>query len=163
MYNPAPANRRRDPSDSIGVVFPDIFGAPDRGRSCENLVWLEQRLHRGHHSKEEGDRTSGIICGCGKRSRGDRKAKSCEPLSNSFMYKVVFLRDPALGMRNLHAMGAFRYRQRPCSVSSPLNSSSGRAENGKVVYLAASTPGQLLRIHPQNTATWVYAPASLTS
>ena len=26
MHNPAPANRRRDPCDPIGVVSPDIFG-----------------------------------------------------------------------------------------------------------------------------------------
>ena len=31
MHNPAPANYRRDPSDSIGVVSPDIFGTPGRG------------------------------------------------------------------------------------------------------------------------------------
>ena len=31
LHNPAPANHRRDPSDSIGVVSIDIFGAPGRG------------------------------------------------------------------------------------------------------------------------------------
>ena len=147
-------------------------------------------FRHGRRPKEEDDQTSGIICGCSKRSRGDRKAKSFETLSNSFMYKVVFLGDPALGMKNLHAMGpssigdtlvlfrvrstvqvaAFRparwpsrYWQGPCSVSSPVNSSSGRAENGKVVYLATSTPGRLLRIHPRNAVAWVRAPASLSS
>ena len=31
MHNLVPANRRRDPSDSIGVVPTDIFSAPGRG------------------------------------------------------------------------------------------------------------------------------------
>ena len=56
------------------------------------------------------------------------------------MYKVVFLGDHALGMRNLHAMGAFRYWQHPCSISSPLNSSCGRVENGKVAFPLLETP-----------------------
>ena len=86
LHNPAPANHRRDPSDSIGVVSTDIFGAPGRGRSCGNLVWLEQRLHRGRHSKEEDEQTGGVICGCGERPRNNRKAKSCKTLSNSFLY-----------------------------------------------------------------------------
>ena len=37
----APADRRMDPSDPIGVVLTDIFGAPGRGRSRENPI---QRL-----------------------------------------------------------------------------------------------------------------------
>ena len=45
-------------------------------------------------------------------------------------------------MENLHAKGPFRDWQRPCSVSSPLNSSSGCAENGKVACPAASAPRQ---------------------
>ena len=56
------------------------------------------------------------------------------------MYKVVFLGDPALGMKNLHAMGAFHYWQLPCSISSPLNSSSGRVEDGKVAFPLLEMP-----------------------
>ena len=37
MHNPAPANHRRDPSDSIGVISTDIFGAPGRGAVVE--IW----------------------------------------------------------------------------------------------------------------------------
>ena len=81
-----------------------------------------------------------IICGCSKRSRGDRKAKSFETLSNFFLYNVVFPKDPALGMKNLHTMGAFRYWQRLCSVSSLLNSSSGRVKNGKVAFPLLAAP-----------------------
>ena len=88
-----------------------------------------------------------------------------------FLYKVILPGDLSLCIRNLHAMGPFHYWQRPRSVSSPLNGSSGcvengrvafhywqlsrsvsspldsltgRAENGKVVSLAACTPGRLL-------------------
>ena len=76
-------------------------------------------------------------------------------------------------------MGPYHYWQHPRSISSPLNSSSGcvengrvasrywqcsrsvsslldsssdRAENGKVAHPAASTPGRLLRIRPQGAA-----------
>ena len=111
----------------------------------------------------------GTICTCGGRPRNGREAKSCETLRNFlFIYKVIVLEDLALCMENLHPMGpfhywqcpcsvssplnsssgcvengrvAFRYWQRSCSISSPLDSSSGRAENGKVVRLAARTPG----------------------
>ena len=37
--NPTPADRRRDSSNPIGVVPTNIFGAPGRGRNCENLVY----------------------------------------------------------------------------------------------------------------------------
>ena len=37
MHNPALANRRRDPSDPIGVVSTDIFGTPGRGAVVE--IW----------------------------------------------------------------------------------------------------------------------------
>ena len=47
---------------------------------------------------------------------------------------VIFLEDLALCMENLHAMGPFHYWQRPCSVSSPLNSSSGCVESGGVAF-----------------------------
>ena len=47
---------------------------------------------------------------------------------------VIPLGDPVLCMENLHAMGPFRYWQRPYSVSSPLNSLSGRVENGMVAF-----------------------------
>ena len=105
-----------------------------------------------------------------------------------FIYKVIVLKDLALCMENLHAMGPFRYWQRPCpvssllsslsgcvesgrvafrywqrscSVSSPLDSLSGRIGSGKVVCLATSTPGRLLGIRPRGAVAWVYAPASL--
>ena len=42
-----------------------------------------------------------------------------------------------------------------------LDSSSGRVESGKVVRLAASTPGRPLGIRPQGAAAWVYALANL--
>ena len=83
-------------------------------------------------------------------------------------------------MENLHAKGPSRDWQRPCSVSSPLNSSKrprrewrgslphlatlptltrvkldssgGRAKGGKVVRPAASTPGRPMGIRPQDAA-----------
>ena len=83
-------------------------------------------------------------------------------------------------MENLHAKGPTRNWQRPCSVSSPLNSSSGRVESGRVAFHslatlsiltrvkvdsssgrvgggevvcpAASTPGRPMGIRPQDTA-----------
>ena len=133
-------------------------------------------------SKEEGDRTSDVICGCSEHLRSDAKN---EPF---FLYKIILLGDLSLCMRKLHVMGPFHFWQHPCSVSSllnsssgcvengrvafrnwqrsrsvssPLDSSSGRVKSGKVVSLAASTPDRLLGIRPQGAAAWVYAPASL--
>ena len=155
--------------------------------SCGNPVWMKQRLHRGRHFKQEDDRTNGALGGRGERSRSGRKAKSCKTLSNSFIYMVIFLDDLALRMENLHAMGPYQYWQRPRSVSSPLNSSSGCVENGRVtfcdwqcsrsisslldslsgrvkssevVFPTASIPGRPLRIRPQSAA-WVSVPANL--
>ena len=119
LHNPAPVNRRRDTSDPIGVVPTDIFGAPGRGRSCGNLVWLGKWLHRGRHSKEEDDQTGGVACGCGERPRNDRKPNSRE-ISVIFTYIRFFSpRDLVLCTGNLHAMGPFRYRQCPCFCLEP--------------------------------------------
>ena len=85
-------------------------------------------------SKEEGDQASNVIGGGGERSRSDRKAKSRKTLRNSFLYKVIPLGDLVLCMENLHAKGPSRDWQRPCSVSSLLNSSSGRVESGRVAF-----------------------------
>ena len=119
MHKPAPANCRRDPSDPIGVISTDIFGVPGRGRSCGNLVWLEQRLHGGRHSKEEDDQTGGVACGCGERSRNDRKAKSREILFIFTYIRLFSPRDLVLCTGNLHAMGPFRCWQRICFCLEP--------------------------------------------
>ena len=85
-------------------------------------------------SKEEDGQENGAACEREWRQRGDRKAKSHRTLNISFLYKVIPLRDLVLCMENLHAMGPFRYWQRPYSVSSPLNSLSGLVENGTVAF-----------------------------
>ena len=52
----------------------DIFGAPGRGRSSENLVQqVVERLLIAMASKEEGDQASGSVDECGKRSRNDKE------------------------------------------------------------------------------------------
>ena len=106
---------------------------------------------------------SGVVYNSNNHLHGDKKAKSRKNLSNFLSIGLFSSKELAPCMENLHAKEPFHYWQRPCSVSSLLNSSSGRAKNGKVVHLAASTPGRLLRILPQNAAAWVYAPTSLSS
>ena len=61
------------------------------------------------------------------------KVKSRKNLSNfSLFYKVILL-ERSCSLYGKHARKEpFRYWQRPCSFSSPLNSSSGCTENGKV-------------------------------
>ena len=73
-------------------------------------------------SKEEDNQEDGAACKHEGRQYGDRKAKSCQTLNISFLYKVIPLGDLVLCMENLHAKGPSRDWQRPCSVSSPLNS-----------------------------------------
>ena len=85
-------------------------------------------------SKEEDDQENGVASKREGRQCGDRKAKSHRTLNISFLYKVIPLGDLVLCMGNLHAKGPSRDWQRPCSVLSPLNSSSGRVESGGVAF-----------------------------
>ena len=156
-------------------------------RSYGNPVWMKQRLHRGRHFKQEDDRTNDVLGARSECPCSGRKAKSWKTLSNSFLYKVIVLDNLALCMENLHTMGPYHYWQHPRSVLSPLNSSSGCVENGRVTFCdwqrsrsisspldsssshvrssevvcpAASIPSRPLRIRPQGAA-WVSASANL--
>ena len=77
---------------------------------------------------------SGAIRSCNSHQHGDEKAKSRKTLSNFLFIGLFSSKDFAPCMENLHAKEPFRYWQRPCSVSSPLNSSSGRVESGRVAF-----------------------------
>ena len=85
-------------------------------------------------SKEEDGQEDGAACKHEGRQFGDKKAKSCRTLNISFLFKVIPLGDLVLFMENLHAKGPSRNWQLRCSVSSPLNSSSGRVESGWVAF-----------------------------
>ena len=95
MHNPVPANRRRDPSDSIGVVSPDIFGAPGRGAVVE--IWSNQSsgFIVAVIPRKKTTKLDGTIYGYGGRSRNDRKAKACKTLSNPF-FIYIWLSSPKI-------------------------------------------------------------------
>ena len=78
MHNLAPADRRRDPSDPIGVVPTDIFGALGRGAVVE--IWSDRSsgFIMAVVPRKKTTKLDGTICRCGGRPRNDRKAKSCE-------------------------------------------------------------------------------------
>ena len=77
---------------------PDISGAPGRGRrDCANPIRRARKLnlHR-HGSKGAGERKN-------VASAATEKAKSCETLDISFLYKVIRLGDLVLCTENLCA------------------------------------------------------------
>ena len=87
LHNPAPANRRRDHSDPIGVVSTNIFGTPGRGGAVVE-IWSDRSsgFIMAVVPRKKTTKLDGTICRYGGRSRNDRKAKSCETLSDFFLY-----------------------------------------------------------------------------
>jgi hypothetical protein len=72
------------------------------------------------------------VASCGKEYNSKKKL-SCETLSEFLLNMRLFSsNDFDSCMENLHTKELCQDWLRPCSVSSPLNSSSGCAKNGKV-------------------------------
>ena len=127
--------------------------------------------------RKKTTKLDGTICRCGGRPCGDRKAKSCETLSNFFLYirllsstvrplygkpvrKGALLRS-AMPLLCFESTQQFKRPRRGRQGSLPqlatlstltrvkLDSSSGRVKGGKVVRPAASTPGRPLGSVPK--------------